>query len=379
MADPSPLSKALSFLGEFPEVEDTGNTSRALKHVVDAYSSEPGSLLNRVEPSSSYFCLPIAVPLRNMVGDERQKAGVLPVVSPVLRIPNEVTSEIFTQFLPAYPEPPPINGPRSPSFLAGICRQWRDVAVSTPSLWRAIDLDLSETKDHQQLFRLLETWLERCGNCPLSFILMTGEYEGEAAAVPFIEALVRHCCRWQHVKLVLPYENLHLLVKGDMPALRTLGLGSNTKLFNTMSITAPLVVFDHAPNLHTVELYTFFNPFCITLPWSQLTALSGRLYDSELAEILRHSVKLEQCRFTLHTPAHSEPIAVIPPLTRLRALHLTSGDLSPGADDTARLLAALTLPALQTFTPVEPFLGTDTALARRLEQRNTILARRCAA
>ncbi|KAK6978014.1 F-box domain-containing protein [Favolaschia claudopus] len=55
-------------------------------------------------------------------------------------LPNEITAEIFLQFLPPYPVAPPMLGPRSPILLTKICRQWREVALTTPMLWRAITL-----------------------------------------------------------------------------------------------------------------------------------------------------------------------------------------------------------------------------------------------
>ncbi|KAJ6474423.1 hypothetical protein C8R47DRAFT_708876 [Mycena vitilis] len=59
---------------------------------------------------------------------------------PVLTVPNELISEIFIHFLPAYPVCPPLTGPRSPAVLTQICHRWREVALSTPSLWRALSL-----------------------------------------------------------------------------------------------------------------------------------------------------------------------------------------------------------------------------------------------
>ncbi|KAK6985206.1 hypothetical protein R3P38DRAFT_2574952, partial [Favolaschia claudopus] len=61
-------------------------------------------------------------------------------IYPVLILPTEIVFEIFVHFLPPYPHPPPLAGFNSPTSLAQICRQWRDIAFATPGLWRAIDL-----------------------------------------------------------------------------------------------------------------------------------------------------------------------------------------------------------------------------------------------
>ncbi|KAK6977983.1 F-box domain-containing protein, partial [Favolaschia claudopus] len=58
----------------------------------------------------------------------------------VLTLPNEIIGEIFLRFLPPYPKPPPLTGILSPTSLTQICRQWRNIALSTPALWRAIDV-----------------------------------------------------------------------------------------------------------------------------------------------------------------------------------------------------------------------------------------------
>ncbi|KAJ7882301.1 hypothetical protein B0H13DRAFT_1629544, partial [Mycena leptocephala] len=54
---------------------------------------------------------------------------------PVLRLPNEIVSEIFTHFLPIYPLCPPVAGLLSPTVLTHICRKWREIALTTPDLW----------------------------------------------------------------------------------------------------------------------------------------------------------------------------------------------------------------------------------------------------
>ncbi|KAJ7120013.1 hypothetical protein C8R46DRAFT_876350, partial [Mycena filopes] len=55
------------------------------------------------------------------------------VVYPILTIPFEITAEIFLHCLPAFPSQP--SGSVAPMLLARICRQWRNIACSTPRLW----------------------------------------------------------------------------------------------------------------------------------------------------------------------------------------------------------------------------------------------------
>ncbi|KAJ7024839.1 hypothetical protein C8F04DRAFT_899109, partial [Mycena alexandri] len=55
------------------------------------------------------------------------------IVYPILTLPVEVTAEIFVHCLPAKATQP--SGKVAPMLLGGICRQWRDIACSTPRLW----------------------------------------------------------------------------------------------------------------------------------------------------------------------------------------------------------------------------------------------------
>ncbi|KAJ7289695.1 hypothetical protein C8J57DRAFT_1019030, partial [Mycena rebaudengoi] len=54
---------------------------------------------------------------------------------PVLTLPVDITAEIFINFLPAYPQHPPIRGLFSPELLLQVCRTWREIALDMPRLW----------------------------------------------------------------------------------------------------------------------------------------------------------------------------------------------------------------------------------------------------
>ncbi|KAJ6565479.1 hypothetical protein DFH09DRAFT_919534, partial [Mycena vulgaris] len=90
---------------------------------------------------------------------------------PVLTLPNEIISEIFVHFLQPYPKRPPIVGLLSPTMLGQICRQWRDITLSTPALWRAVGLFLQRGSRLREQIPLLEKFLKRSGALPLSIKL----------------------------------------------------------------------------------------------------------------------------------------------------------------------------------------------------------------
>ncbi|KAJ7479787.1 hypothetical protein FB451DRAFT_1449102 [Mycena latifolia] len=271
---------------------------------------------------------------------------------PVLSLPHEITSEIFTKFLPVHL---PAVGPLSTSFLCRICRTWQDVTLSTPSLWSAIRLNLDEGDRHPQQLRILKTWLERSKNCPLSVALECQE-EQELDTSAFVEAIVPHSTRWEDMMIVLPLEEL-CLVQGDMPRLRQLTYGPYTDLVQEVLVAEPVIAFDRAPNMTNAVLSTCFNPFVIILPWSQLTILVGCLYDREIVEVLRHTTSLARCSLSLPVSNRLTEPTMVPPL-----LHLTTLCISlhgAGVCTSALLFDALTLPALQFIQLDERVLGGD--------------------
>ncbi|KAJ7017211.1 hypothetical protein C8F04DRAFT_1406123 [Mycena alexandri] len=103
------------------------------------------------------------------LGDiQRNAEAILAAVTyPVLTLPNEITSRIFTACLPSHGRVR--SSPHAaPLLLAQICRHWREVALSTCELWSSADLG---TFREDQASCLLETWFIRAKCSPLSLTL----------------------------------------------------------------------------------------------------------------------------------------------------------------------------------------------------------------
>ncbi|KAJ6602874.1 hypothetical protein DFH09DRAFT_1470974 [Mycena vulgaris] len=265
---------------------------------------------------------------------------------PVLTLPNEITSEIFLRFLPSPPERPFPFGLLTPTFLCQICRQWRDLALSTPALWSAIDLNLEEGRRYPQKLAILRAWLQRSKNCPLSVALRCSQYFHVAGTAAFVEALVLHSARWADMVLMFPFQKLGL-IQGDKPRLRKVTFGPIPSIRTSTPVPAPMGVFDRAPNLTSVILSASFNPFTIVLPWSQITTLQGYLYCDQITEILRHTARLERCEVAVATSDLLMDRTTIPPLSHLSYLSLQSdGD---SCESAIHLLDALVLPALRVL------------------------------
>ncbi|KAJ7479700.1 hypothetical protein FB451DRAFT_164037 [Mycena latifolia] len=276
---------------------------------------------------------------------------------PVLTLSPEIVAEIFVHFLPNYPERPPPSGIYSPILLCLVCRQWRDIAFSTPTLWRAIRIELNEPGSYQIIdwkLHILETWLSRSGGCPLSVCIQYHlNFSPLSSPYPhlsqFLRTLVSHCTRWEHIELIMPFEDLHL-IQGEMPLLRHLVFGP-TRLPPDPDEEgyAVLTLFDRAPQLTSVVLTNCFVPSCLRLPWAQIIRLEGRcLFEHECVEILREVDQLVHC--ALNVCDSSEPIP--PALAILSLAHLSTLMLRvTGSSDVrhATILDNVTLPALRTL------------------------------
>ncbi|KAJ7633179.1 hypothetical protein FB45DRAFT_832669 [Roridomyces roridus] len=277
---------------------------------------------------------------------------------PILTLPAEIASEIFLQFIPSYPERPSFWGFQSPSFLFQICRQWRDVALTTPALWSTMELVLELSGYHAQQLDLLKIWLERSGGCGLSIRLEYIEDEDDDIGIigECVDALLCHVSRWQDMEIIAPFEDLRKIA-GSMPLLRSVTIG--TECWPDVLPEAPAALFTNAPALKHVVLAKTFNPFLVALPWSQVTTLEAQaLYAREAIEILRHTTVLEDCAVTIHNGQPSTASSIPPlPLRSLGSLRLQS--VAGITDGMCQFFKALRLPVLQTLSVREAFLGLD--------------------
>ncbi|KAJ7633237.1 hypothetical protein FB45DRAFT_792637 [Roridomyces roridus] len=285
------------------------------------------------------------------------------------RRPGKVTSEIFTQFLPPFPQRPSLVGPLSPSFLLRICRRWRDIALGTPALWSTMELDIDseDKKLHARQLGLLDSWLQRSGHCPLSIALVRPYHtQCMPSTTAFVEAVLAHALRVRDMDIRFPLEDLEVFTT-SMPLLRGLTVGPTHYPPAKAHIPGDLQrkLFVDAPRLKDVVLSNFFNPFCITLPWSQITSLTATLFPYEAVEILPHTTILEICNIDICNPVSSNlpPISTITPIP-VRSLRLLLKNSDDYDEDSMQLFfSMLAFPALETLAVSEVFLGADPVAA----------------
>ncbi|KAJ7669391.1 hypothetical protein DFH06DRAFT_1038461, partial [Mycena polygramma] len=214
---------------------------------------------------------------------------------PVLTLPNELVSDVFIHFLPTYPLCPPLTGTHSPQLLLQICRKWRQIALSTPTLWRAITLQISRNVAVEQHERVKEEWLGRSGDWPLSIQIDQDPFPG--ARDKLLGVIDAHRTRWEHIKSNISGED-SLTVEGVLPLLCHLDIYISGG-------ASPAMHFPDMPRLRTAVLSHFDYP--ALLPWSQLTSLTliGKL-PHECTPVLLHASSLRYCELVLFdVPGHT--------------------------------------------------------------------------
>ncbi|KAK7048691.1 hypothetical protein R3P38DRAFT_3619631 [Favolaschia claudopus] len=95
------------------------------------------------------------------------------LISPMRLLPIDILTEIFLTCLPSKHEAL-IDESEAPLLLGRICRHWRAVAYSTPTLWSSINIPWQSGCPPAILAKLqtvVEAWLKRSAACSLSVAL----------------------------------------------------------------------------------------------------------------------------------------------------------------------------------------------------------------
>ncbi|KAF7361448.1 hypothetical protein MSAN_01177900 [Mycena sanguinolenta] len=146
------------------------------------------------------------------------------VLDPVARLPLEISSEIFLQSLALFPR----HGVQHvPMLLLSICNAWTNIALSTPLLWTAIQINFPCARG---LKNILSVWLERASSWPLSISL---QVEGDVDEG--VVAIIR-----RHAHQLKSLELLHEMWRegediwdgaglGPLPSLEALTIRSDSR------------------------------------------------------------------------------------------------------------------------------------------------------
>jgi hypothetical protein len=258
------------------------------------------------------------------------------LLSPVRSLPPELLSEVFLNVFAS-------DGPQGILFrafaLSTVCSYWRNVALSTPGLWCQIYANIDEG-DPDSIADMVQTWIERSGQYPLSISLESHHKENSPQSV--IDMIVNHSHQLRLFDVSLRPSVFQLLapLKSRLPMLQTLRLHVHT---SPGHLRHPCDVFEDVPRLRVLD--TSCPPGMFVLPLKQIVQCS--LLDlgiDNCLEILHRSPNVNTCTFTrtdgffhFHSPVVS---------------HVKSLSITEFLDDAFKfgfqlLLTSLTLPSLR--------------------------------
>ncbi|KAJ7504000.1 hypothetical protein B0H11DRAFT_2222095 [Mycena galericulata] len=141
------------------------------------------------------------------------------ILDPIARLPLELSVDIFMRCLPDsfYPDKR-----YAPMLLLNVCRSWTNIALSTPSLWAAIDIECPR-ENEAEFSKLMDLWFARSRTRPLSVSLHGAPDMGDLdPRVP--AAIQRAAGRVENLQLYLHSEDLERM-KMPLPSLKTFVIG----------------------------------------------------------------------------------------------------------------------------------------------------------
>ncbi|KAJ7685655.1 hypothetical protein DFH06DRAFT_1159061 [Mycena polygramma] len=246
----------------------------------------------------------------------------------------------------------------APLILCGICRRWRDVAISTPALWSSLHIDFGYYNERQTA-EFHQMWLSRARNTPLSLRLRLHYHRvpmgPEVSLLKTIKGLSQ---QWRNIDFETPdMASFVFPVRGSFPLLEKLNISSIDDLDNDLPIT-----FCDAPTLREVAFSRHYPQ--IKIPWHQLTTF--RVLDIEIldcVDVLHNSSNLLDASFLIRGQPTALPASIVKH-SRLESLALdVCYDYDePDMDslDVLPILGCLEIPSLRSLTLEFPEQSPDT-------------------
>ncbi|PPQ67771.1 hypothetical protein CVT25_009076 [Psilocybe cyanescens] len=259
-------------------------------------------------------------------------------MSPTAQLPPEIMTEIFRLVCHA-----PEEGGKSitPLFFGRICKEWRDIAWSTPLLWSTLSLHISQ-KTYRSQAHLLKDWLLRAQISPLYIKLTTDdEHESTFCSLRSImDVLATRSKYWHSLDTILPPQCHDILIDNHFSTLTSLSVRPPKGTISTFS--EPPNMFLSAPKLRDVDL-SGYNFSAMVLPWGQLRRFKTQfLTVGECLKILQRSPNLKECHLENVYSPELFPASITNPLES----HLESLDVTLIKAGAVSLLESVTLPSL---------------------------------
>ena len=185
-------------------------------------------------------------------------------------LPNELLIEIFLFFA----QPEDLTTYVAPWVLGHICRRWRNISLSMPSLWKyfpPIRIGHSNSsKSANRQRRWVAVLLSRSSGSTISLYLHTSTY---SSGLNTLKMIISHSERWEHVSLDI-YDLFDFgSIRRRLSSLQSLEL----RMQKRRMIQCDL--FGNAPNLTDITLYPRPRFGTFTLPWHQIQSYKDEMTD----------------------------------------------------------------------------------------------------
>lgn len=200
--------------------------------------------------------------------------------SACFRLVPELWLEIFTRCLPD--DTSSFGVDEAPLKLTRVCRSWRNLAISSPSLWSAIYVVAPEynPNHHDGYLDMLQLWLERSRRFPLS-ISFTAPYVAHPSVTASIwEILIAHSSRWRTLDITVPDTWVTAFISSsfpkDLPFLESLTIHVTYPDWKRQPLTSLTFHSSSIPRLKTFSLLGVPSvaPSALQLNWSQLSNIT---------------------------------------------------------------------------------------------------------
>ena len=225
------------------------------------------------------------------------------LLSPVPHLPIDILQEIFAACLPTE-HYPVVSRYEAPLLLTQVCKNWRNIALSTPQLWSAIHIPIPSLPEHvtsydpppsglsdyltallaliRERMAVIYQWLERSKGLPLSIsVFDAGNCPREVCNL-VLDTIIHFSPRWN--RLIFDTHSCDLnriayLLPSQVPQLKSLVV-RNEAFTESLEMTHSIPVswsasqIVKAPKLQEIALHQMTdNIIKFPLRWSQMTRI----------------------------------------------------------------------------------------------------------
>ncbi|KAJ7502561.1 hypothetical protein B0H11DRAFT_1989128 [Mycena galericulata] len=206
------------------------------------------------------------------------------LISHPRRLPADIVREIFTACLPA-DRNAVLSAQEAPLILCRICSAWRNIALTTPTLWASLHIPIDFILAEEGVrMPAVAQWLQLSGACPVSLSVGTvGEDPWMTPLRPLQgitalwDLLGTSSTRWYNIEISPSVDAAALLVLANpdvqTPILESLGITAEVSVLRQVNLF-------RVPSLRAVRLHSqgpeLLDEFLLDLPffWDRLTHIS---------------------------------------------------------------------------------------------------------